>query len=441
MKKKNVLFLFCFALCMTASAPAFAERLLDVIEAAQTAIQKKFPNRDSLARKMGLEELEQLARSGQPDEEIIKAVLEKFPETSAELFARSDLNSNSVPDEWEMKFKVSPGFTAPESDEDADGFTLLQEYKAGTDPVDPLSHPKYVTQLFVCSINQKRITGLELISVDGVSVGGDPLVTFNTIQGGRKKSEVVRINSSFTHNNERFIVDGLDRRCEVVYVRHVGMSERIPCRLRQPVYLPTPRVRLLNSVNAAVSVLPVGATFKLGSKRTGEEIYRIVSADPEAKLAVVESVGETPGTFAIQPVPHDVLVAATAAKTVPEKKDGAAAAPANPAASANPAAPLAFRISGTLSQIPNAASAPARTARPVKNAAPKSDAPAKKTGPVVAPGSPASAKRPDSGNNGRPSGASAKRTDAGASAAARGKNAVLRTGASQSASQKRSRRK
>ena len=125
-------FLCCFALCLTTSIPAFAESLLDVVEAAQTAIQKKYPDSDSIARKMALEKLEKAARSGGSDEQIIKAVLEMVPETSAELSAKFDLNSNGVPDEWEKTFDLSEGFTAAESDEDADGFGLLREYQAGT---------------------------------------------------------------------------------------------------------------------------------------------------------------------------------------------------------------------------------------------------------------------------------------------------------------------
>ena len=128
------MFLFCFALCPAMVTPVSAENLLEVVDAAQIVIRKKYPERDSLARKMAMEELENTARCGESDEQIIRAIMEKFPETSDELFAKSDLNGNGIPDDWEKTFKVSARFTAPESDEDADGFTLIQEYKAETDP-------------------------------------------------------------------------------------------------------------------------------------------------------------------------------------------------------------------------------------------------------------------------------------------------------------------
>ena len=187
-------FLLCFALCLTSSAPVFAENLLDVVDAAQATIRQKFPDRDSIARRMALEELEKNARSGEPDGQVIEAILEKFPETSDELFARSDRNSNGIPDEWEKKFNVSAGFTAPESDEDADGFSLLQEYDAGTDPVDPLSHPKYITQIYVSAVSRQRFPGLELLSVDRASWNKrDWVAAFDVIRNGKKRVEFVRI--------------------------------------------------------------------------------------------------------------------------------------------------------------------------------------------------------------------------------------------------------
>ena len=74
---RRIKYLFCaLALCLAAAAPVFADSLLDVVEAAQNAIQKKYPSPDSIARKIALEELEKIARSGQTDEQIVRAILE-----------------------------------------------------------------------------------------------------------------------------------------------------------------------------------------------------------------------------------------------------------------------------------------------------------------------------------------------------------------------------
>ena len=48
-----------------------------------------------------------------------------------------DANHNGLPDAWEQAFGVND----PQADPDGDGATNLQEYLAGTDPLDPLSKP------------------------------------------------------------------------------------------------------------------------------------------------------------------------------------------------------------------------------------------------------------------------------------------------------------
>lgn len=392
------LFLFFFALCLTNAAPVFADELLDVIEAAQITILNKYPNKDSLARKIALEELEKIARSGETDDEIIEALLEKFPETSEELFARSDRNSNGVPDEWEKKSGISTA--VPGSDEDADGFTLLQEYKAGTDPVNPLSHPKYITRIYVSAISRKRLAGLELASVDSMGkTGWIPdkrawTVSFNVIRNGRKRAEFVGINSTFKSDDETFRVTDIEidgkTQDPVVYLQRVGKTERIPCRLKRPVYEPGLQVRFLNSLNGRTFVSRVGVTFRLGSKKTGEEVYKVVSMDPDTKTAVVESVGEAPETFKILPVPKDIPVAKPAVKPAQAKN----AAPAKRTAE-NPAKP-AEKAPMNLSVYAKSAEVNFFTRQPasVRNAAPGGTVPASTAAkPSSVPATPAASSK------------------------------------------------
>ena len=315
MKRRSTLipFLFCFALCLTAAVSLYAENLLDVVEAAQNTIQTKYPDKDSIARKLALEELEKLARSDKTDEEKIKVILEKYPASSVGLSDKTDLNANGIPDEWEKKFKISPGFTAPESDEDADGFNLLEEYKADTDPTDPLSHPKYITRIYISAVSRQRLTGLELVSVaENISSAA---AVFNVLRDGRERIEYVHIGNdsdTFNYSNTSFRAVLLAyerspnnpyRKTPVVYIRRVGRDVLIPCRLREPIYDTVLQVKSLDSLNGRTITSSVGGTFKLGSEKTGEETYRIVSADPETKITVVESVGEKPETFKIPPVP------------------------------------------------------------------------------------------------------------------------------------------
>ena len=48
-----------------------------------------------------------------------------------------------MPDTFETQYNLNP-LDASDADADADddGYSNLQEYKAGTDPLDPLSKPK-----------------------------------------------------------------------------------------------------------------------------------------------------------------------------------------------------------------------------------------------------------------------------------------------------------
>lgn len=338
-----ILLLFCCALHRTAAGP-LEENLLDVVEAAQKTIQKKYPDKDSIARKLALEELEKIARSEKTDGQKIEVIREKYPELPALL----DLNSNGIPDEWEKKYKVPSDSTAPESDQDGDGFTLLQEYRADTDPTDPHSHPKYITQFYVSDVIRRRFSGLELASVDmDVKTGWTDnkyawTATFNVIRNGKNRKEFVRIDSTkvLTSNNVDFIVedieieDGTKRPyAPVVYlqrlVRGVRTGERIPCRPGQPIYDSVLEVRFTHPVlGEDKSPSLVGTTF--GISLQDEETYRIVSADPVKKTAVVEYIGgkvngvrvdpgEKHETFIVPPAPKD-LSAKPSAKSA--AKDG-----------------------------------------------------------------------------------------------------------------------
>ena len=337
MKHSNMLTRFSLglALCLAAAAPVFADSLLDVVEAAQNAIQKKYPSPDSIARKIALEELEKIARSGQTDEQIVRAILEKYPEATAEQSIQADQNLNGIPDEWERKYNVSARFAAPESDEDGDGFSLIREYKAGTNPVDPLSHPKYITEVCFTAIELVRISGLELLSVEDLSrqfpVDKEWEAAFSVVRNNRKRTEYARINgsyrtSTFTHNGVSYFADDVvvDPKTQepVVYLKQVGDNWRIPCHVKQPIYDPRPRVRLLNTLNGKTIVSRLDGTFKLGSKQTGEEEYQICVSDPDAKMVVVESVGEKPEEFKIPPAKEEPPAAKSPApRSQPQDKE------------------------------------------------------------------------------------------------------------------------
>ena len=81
-------------------------------------------------------------------------------------------------------------------------------------------------------------------------------------------------------------------------------------------------MRLLNPLDAKVVVSGLGVTFKVGSKQTGEEEYRIVTADPDAKIVAVQSVGENPDEFKIPPVKEEPPAAKSPApRSQPQDKE------------------------------------------------------------------------------------------------------------------------
>ena len=246
-----------------------------------------------------------------------KALAPRMKVDEDELLGKADLNANGIPDEWEKQYKLTD--VGQDSDEDSDGFTLAQEYKAKTDPLDPISHPKYISMMYVSAVRQQRISGLELVSVDDTKPDRKNwAITFNVMRNDRRRSEFVQMNvGTFKNNNVDYsVVDiGDDEKTQehIVYIQRVGKIERIPCRVKQPVYDPSPRVTFLNTLTGRTMTTSVGSNFKLGTAKTGEELYKVVSADSEAKTAVVETAaGDAPVTITIPTAPKEAAPAASA---------------------------------------------------------------------------------------------------------------------------------
>jgi len=243
------------------------------------------------------------------------AAREKVDEN--ELLGKADLNGNTIPDEWEKQFKLTD--YKQDSDEDSDGFTLIQEYKAKTDPLDPKSHPKYLSMLYVSAIRRARITGLELVSVNTTKPDKkDWEASFKVVRNGSTRTEFVRINDkTFKNNNVDYsVIDiEMDEKTQepIVYLQRVGKVERIVCNPKQAVYDPLPRVTFNNTLysNRTFNV-PVGSNFKLGTAKTGEELYKVVSADADTKSAVVETVDVEPAqSITVPAMPKDAAAART----------------------------------------------------------------------------------------------------------------------------------
>ena len=60
-----------------------------------------------------------------------------------------DSDSDGLPDDWEKKYGLDVAQNDADADKDGDGFTNAEEFAAGTDPADKLSHPDYFDSLKV----------------------------------------------------------------------------------------------------------------------------------------------------------------------------------------------------------------------------------------------------------------------------------------------------
>ena len=211
------------------------------------------------------------------------------------------------------------------SDDDSDEFTYMQEISSGTDPNDPLSHPKYVTQL-VSTVSKQSFSGLIFTGVDGkgkqyydTTYIGDRdfinsfdsnknklKVSFQVMNNKSKSLKALTIGESFKHNNLEFTLIDIDLRAIIIdsnnvpfsysndlelvaYVQRRGKKEQILCQIGEPVLDPVLRISFRNDLNGNEFASSIGGTFKLGNAKTGEEQYRVISANMETSEVVVES--------------------------------------------------------------------------------------------------------------------------------------------------------
>lgn len=220
-------------------------------------------------------EIEQMRKEREERERRYREEEEKLKREQAEAAAKREQERN-----------------AP--DDDADGFSNAQEKLLGTDPDNPLSHPKYITKIAVSAVSRVRFNGLELQSVDMKKPDKkDWQITFNVLQNNRKRSVFVRFGGAFKNDNVSFEIVDVEvdesSRNPVVYIRRADRAdERIPCLVKEAIYEPT-RAMLQNTLNDQKFAVSVGETFNLGDAKTGEESYKVLSVDPEKREVMVES--------------------------------------------------------------------------------------------------------------------------------------------------------
>lgn len=83
-----------------------------------------------------------------------------------------DSDLDGIPDEWELAHNLNPNADDAFQDADADGFTNLEEYQAGSDPRDAAAHPAFAEKLRVIKIGRTPMPlsfqGVQLLTTNDV---------------------------------------------------------------------------------------------------------------------------------------------------------------------------------------------------------------------------------------------------------------------------------
>ena len=151
-------------------------------------------------------------------------------------------------------------------------------YRNDKESSEPLSN------LFVSDIKDVPF-GLELVSANRNGNKKDWFATFDTDQ---TRAEKVFLRDTFVNRGTKFrLIDiETDRatREPVACIQRVGKSERIRCRIGQPVFQPVKHVLIFNKSNGDTFGVLVGDTFEFDGKEN-----KIVSIDDVQQEMVVKS--------------------------------------------------------------------------------------------------------------------------------------------------------
>lgn len=120
-----------------------------------------------------------------------------FADTKAvKLVDDTVLIANVLPLQWLIQHGIdSSDPDVATLDTDGDGFDTLAEFKAGTDPRDPKSHPSYSQLLRLKGVDSKSFH-MTFASRNAGATADDDLYQVNT-PDGKKSSYMVKIGDSF----------------------------------------------------------------------------------------------------------------------------------------------------------------------------------------------------------------------------------------------------
>ena len=217
----------------------------------------------------------------------------------------ADSDEDGIPDKDEKLLGLNPNDPSDaQRDNDNDGFTNLEEYKAKTDINDPKSHPPLAKRLYVDSIKRGFLPTV-LIKV---TAHGDDMKTWTiqmdeTVAGGAVKTRFYKLGAILTLNERKYEIKGIqsevveekvDKRGtsfikKTVYSITLQEEGDTPITAVEKKLVPENKesVKIIDKFNEKEYFVAVKESLTVGDTKTGEEKYTVKSVNNAKKKVIL----------------------------------------------------------------------------------------------------------------------------------------------------------